>query len=228
MNQLKYIPLALFIILSSPLFYSSAFAGTFIMSDQEKVEFARSSLDNYIRNTFTEKNIGNFGFKSLGEARNARIGKAYPVIIIGLKEIKLYRPGAKVISLNADTDTTWFPVTVASEVVAKLEIQEKDGQMIAGDFGARNESRRIAKIINTSFTLLKSKEITPENAIKILRVPYLKADFLFIESKQGEYLIPAMAVPGRFGLKNSVLYPSVEVLSRLKKHAVKIEEGMIR
>lgn len=228
MYQLKYILFVFFIIMSTCSIFCSSFAGTSAVNDKERLDFASSSLNNYVKNAISEQNVGNFGFKSLGEAQDAKVGKAYPVISLDLQEIKAYRAGAKVKSLKAKTETTWFPVTVSEEVVAKLEIIEKNGRMIAGDFGAGSEAKRMARTITESSSLLKSREITAEDSMQILRVPHLKADFLFIESPQGEYLIPAMALPGRYDLKNGELYPAVEVLGRLKKHAEEIPEGLIR
>jgi hypothetical protein len=227
MHQLKYIPLTLAVILSACSLFCSQ-PGTAAEKDMEISSFARTSLKGYVNNVLSEKNIGNFGFKTLGDARKAELGKAYPMLSLDLREIKNYREGDKVASLKTNTGTTWFPVTVSGEVVAKLEVLEKENRMIAGDFGAAAEALRISQAIAGTSKALESRGIGASGTVKILRIPYMKADFLYVSDFQSEYLIPAMPLPGRFELNNGEIYAAVEVLARMKKYAQQIEEGMIR
>jgi hypothetical protein len=227
MCQLKYIPIMFAVILSACSLLCSS-PGTAAEKDNKKLSFARTSLESYVNNALSAENVGNFGFSSMGDAKRAELGDAYPVLSLDLQGIKNYREGDSVASLKTNTETTWFPVKASGEVVAKLEILEKGNQMIAGEFGAASEARRITQVLADSMQTWKSRGMDDPLDMKIFRIPYMKADFVFLAGPQGEYLIPAMPLPGRYDLKNGDLHPAVEVLSRMKKYAQEIEEGMIR
>jgi hypothetical protein len=227
MHQLKYTPLAFAVILSACCVFCGYPAAT-AQNEMGKASFARTSLDNYINNALSPQNIGNFGFKNMGDARKAELGTGIQMLGLELKEVKNYREGNTIATLKADTETTWFPVTVSGEVVAKLEILEKEGKMIPGDFGAAAQAQRIADAIASTSGTLVAKGIGVSGALKILRVSYMKADFIYVSGDQGEYLVPAMPLPGRFELVNGKMYPAAEVMALMKKYAQQIEEGMIR
>lgn len=229
MNKNNY--RVLLLVFASLLFFyvgGNAYSQEKAVVEKEVKEFAQTSLEGYIKNVLTTKNVGNFGFRTLGEAQMAKVGDALPVMNIELKDLKAYKPGAGVKSLLSGEKTNWFPVTVEGEVRAKLEIIEIDGKLISGNFGARSEAQRLAAIRDQLPGLLKSKEIEKPNIQTLLKIPVLKAIFLYIESSQGKFLIPAMASPQRYDLQNGELYLAVEVLSRLSEYAKKIPEGLIR
>lgn len=229
MNKNNY--RVLLLVFASLLFFyvgGNAYSQEKAVVEKEVKEFAQTSLEGYIKNVLTTKNVGNFGFRSLYEAQMAKVGDALPIMNIELKDLKAYKPGAGVKSLLSGEKTNWFPVTVEGEVRAKLEIIEIGGKLISGDFGARSEAQRLAAIRDQLPGLLKSKEIEKPNIQTLLKIPVLKAIFLYIESSQKEFLIPAMALPQRYDLQNGELYLAVEVLSRLSEYAKKIPEGLIR
>jgi len=223
-----------YLVLLSTLILALFFSGEGIYSQEKAIkekqvrDFAQTSLEGYIKNVLTKENIGKFGFGSLDETKTARVGGPLPVRIIELKELKAYKSGASVNTLPADVDSTWFPVLAGNEVRAELRILRIGGKLTSGDFGRTIEAQRLAAVREKMPEILQSKQISEPNAVTILEVPELKAILLFVEAAQGEFLIPAMALPQRYELNNGEVYPADKVLSRLREFAEKIPEGLIR
>ena len=106
-------------------------------TDQEMGAFAKTSLQGYVKDVLTEKNVGRYGFSTVGEASAATLGDPLRVHSIELKELKAYRPSAGLRSMQADSRTTWYPVIANNEVRAKLEIVETAGKTAGWRFRGR-------------------------------------------------------------------------------------------
>lgn len=203
-----------------------------IMYAQEAIqkpamEFAQKSFEGYVKNVVNEKNFANFGFKSLKEAQAARLGEPYRVMIIGLKALKTYKSGTGASPLLMDAKTLWFPVMVEQETRTKLEIIERDGKWIAGEFGGIKGVKEIVMVQNRLPELLESKEIKAPYKTMLLKVPVLFAAFLYVESSKGEFLIPATLQPQRYNLQNAQIYSADEVLSKFREIAKEIDENKV-
>jgi hypothetical protein len=199
-----------------------------ISADKKATEFANKSLNIYTTKLLTEQTAKYFDFKNLEEAKSAKLGNPIPVITVGLKEIKQYRSGSSIKSLDADKQTLYFPVLVGEQVRVKLEVIEKEGKLISGDFGAGGEAKRIDSVDRQLKEILTEKNVAAVSQKAILRIPHLKAIFFYLDTDQGDYLAPAMALPQRFNLQNAKLYAAEEVLKRLQMHAEKIPDDLIR
>lgn len=193
----------------------------------EVLEFAKKSLQSYVKNAITEKNYMKLGFKMLDEAQRARLGEPYRVMIIGLKDLKAYEAGRGAKRLLIDAKTIWFPVMIENETRTKLEIIQKEGKWIAGEFGRIKIVKKIAMVKNRLPELLRSKQIESPYVIMLLKIPALYATFFYIESSRGEFMIPAMIQPQRYNLQNAQIYTADEALSKLKEFAQKIDEKKI-
>ncbi|MBE0426046.1 MAG: hypothetical protein IBX72_05305 [Nitrospirae bacterium] len=197
------------------------------MIQKQEMEFAQHSLTEYVKNIINERNFANFGFKSLEEAKIARLGDPYPVMIIGLNNLKGYKSGTGAKALLIDARTLWFPVMVKGETRTKMEIVEKDGKWIAGEFGGVKVVRKITMAKNQLPMLLESKEITALYKTMLVKIPSLYAEFLYVENSKREFLIPAMIQPQRYKLQNGQIYTADEVLSKLKEFAKEIDEKKV-
>jgi len=194
---------------------------------QEVKGFAQTSFDGYVKNVLTEKNAAQFGFRSLDEAIMAQLGSPVRSMTLSLRELKKYSRGGGLASLRVDDTAIWFPVVVRGEVRAKLEVLQKGDRLIPGDFGAHNEAVRVAGAIEKMPELVRSRGIREPVTRALLQIPFLRATFLYVSSPTGEFLIPALAMPGRFDLKNDAIYPADEVLTRLREYAKDISDDLI-
>ena len=210
------------LILSPKIVYSQD-----VKIQKQLLEFSQSSLAEYIKNVITEKNFANYGFKSLKETEVARPGDPYPVMVIGLKALKAYKSGTGAKPLLMDAKTFWFPVTVEGITRTKIEIIEKDGKWIAGEFGGVRTVKEIEIVKKQLPELLESKDIEAPYKIMLVKIPALYAEFLYIESSQGEFLISVMVQPERYKLVNGQMYTADEVLSKLREFAKEIDEKKV-
>jgi len=196
-------------------------------TEKEMGTFAQSSLQNYVRDVLTEKNVGKYGFRSIGEAQQATLGEPLAIRSIEMKDLKAYRPGAGLKSMPADSRTTWYPVLVNNAVQAKLEIVESAGKLLSGGFGAASEARRVSAARQQIPDQLRAKGIQAPGAMSLVKIPALKATFLYVESAGGNFLVPAMAQPQRFGVNNGELYPADELLLRMKEQVKDLPDDLV-
>jgi hypothetical protein len=194
---------------------------------ESEIEFAQESLKMYVENVLDEENFANFGFKSLQEAQVARVGDPYRVMFIGLQDLKAYKPGTGARPLLRDAKTLWFPVMVEGETRTKLEIVEKDGKWIAGEFGGIGTVQKATMARAQLPKLLESKEVKEPQEPVLVKIPALHAMFLYVESPRGEFLVPAMFQPQRFELQEAQIYTADEALSKLSEFAQEIDENKI-
>ncbi len=190
-------------------------------------DFAAKSLSQYVKDIINEKNYQRFGFDSLAEAQRAKLGSPFEEVLIGLKEIKQYQRGATSKDLFVDANALWFPVLVGDKVCTKIEVLERDGRLVAGEFGGIRVARELARVDQDLSRKLDSLKIRPDRRNVLVRVQSLQAIFIYVQSPQGEYLVPAMVQPQRFGLENGKVYEFVEVLSKLKEYAKDIKEDKV-
>lgn len=195
--------------------------------NKETIEFAQISLGNYIKNVVNETNFGKFGFKNVKTAQTARLGDPFAVMIIGLEDLKNYRPESGAKSVLKDASTLWFPVLVEGKATTKLEIMKKNGKLISGEFGRVKIVREIEKVQEQLPELLKSREIKESYEIKLVKIPALAALFFYLESTKGEFLIPAFEQPSLYKLENARIYEADEVLVILKDYAQKIDKDKL-
>lgn len=196
---------------------------------QEQEEFAQEALESYVKHVLNEKNFANFGFRSLGEAQVARVGDPYSVMFIGLTDLQAYEPGTGARPLLVDPKILWYPVVVEGETRTKVEIVEKDGEWLAGEFGQIRPVQAASRAQDRLPRLLESIGAdVPDKPAVLVRIPALQATFLYIERAGEEFLISAMVQPQRYGLEAEEIYPADEVLSRLAEYAAKIDENTIR
>lgn len=203
-------------------------SGTGIIYSQEKVdrpvmEFAQKSLRDYVSNTLTEKNVSKFNFKSLNAAKMAQLGDPFKVMFIGLDALREYRAGTGIKPIMTDAHTLWFPVMVGAEIRTKMEVINRGGKLLAGEFGGTRRVLEVATVLKQLSKLMESKGIGRPYKVMLIKIPVLYAEFLLIESSKGEFLIPAMIQPQRYTLENGRVYEDDEVLLKLKEFAQKID-----
>jgi len=191
------------------------------------IQFSQQALSNYVQNVVNDKNFTKFGFRSLDEAKRARLGEPYRVAIIGLRQLKDYKPGGGAKMLLTDAHTVLFPVLVDGQVRTKLEVVQKAGRLVPGEFGGTRTVQIVEEVASALPKLLETRHVTTAAKPILVKVPALFAQFLYVETPSGEFLIPAMIQPQRFELQNSVLYTSDAVLTKLAEAAKQVDENKV-
>lgn len=229
MNNTRALGCLLAALLVALPIWASGAATVSQMFDQKVVlRISNEALANFVKYALTEENVTAFGFKNLKEAQSASVDTPYPVLMIGLRELKTYRPGSGTESVLTDPGILWFPVMVDDEFKAKLELVRKGDQWMPGEFGNVRSAQEVWAVRVKLKDLLRSKGIGGTYTTSLIQVPVLLATFLYVQSPEGEFLIPAMVNPERYKLENGIVYPADEVLTALKELAAEIKEGTIR
>jgi hypothetical protein len=189
-------------------------------------EFAQKSLSAYVQDIVNEQNLAKFGFKTMKEAQSAQVGDPIPVMLIGLKDLK--KAEARTLkSLLIDSKVIWFPVLVNGEVRASIEIVQIENEWHAGEFGNIKSARVLADVRTELPKLLDAQGIKAPYKLVLLKVPVLTANFLLVDTREGQYLIPAAAQPHRLSLENGKVYNADDVLVKLKEAAKEIKEDKV-
>lgn len=193
------------------------------LSSGATVEHAQKALTTYVASFLTDKNVDRYGFKNLEEARSAKVGEPLSVMLVSLHGLKGYQRGEKASTVLTNVKTLWFPVLVGDETRAKLELIEKDGILVGSEFGMAKTAEKISAVRKTVPKLMEGGSAGALKNTTIVKVPALAAEFLFVETDQGEYLVPAMINPERLNLEEGKLYPADDLLSRLHDIAKDID-----
>jgi len=219
----SFLPLVWFLVLILPgIVYSQETVQKYVL------DFAQKSLKGYVNNVLNEKNFANSNFKSLKEASDARLGDPYKIMFIGLRSLQDYKPGTGVKPILMESRTLWFPVIVEGEIRTKLEIKEKKDKWVSGEFGGIRVVKEISKVRDQVPELIDSKGLSEPYKLMLLKIPALYAVFFYVESSQGEFLIPVMIQPQRYNLLNGQIYAADDVLSELREFADKIDGKKLR
>lgn len=189
--------------------------------------FAQTSLDSYVTKVVRQETAQKYGFQTLDEAKSSRLGEPLRLMTLDLKDVKAYRPGAGIKSMPVRQKIMWYPVLVNSHTRAKLEVVEHDGKLLSGPFGAGNEAKRVSAALERIPGLLKAHNAGEQRATALVKIPALKATFLYVETASGNYLVPAMYSAQRFNLKPTELYPAEEVLLKLKKISKDLPDDLL-
>ena len=200
---------------------------TFLTYSQEKImvqdkEFAQKSLSGYLE-FLSPDNVTNFGFKSIDEAKTATLGDPIRVLMISLEDLKNYKVGEGIKSILKDIKTTWYPVQLRGQTKAKIEISEKDGEMIAGDFGDALNAQYIASLLTWLPDTLGAWNIQENYVLSLIKIPVITATFIYVESEKQQFLISAMLNPGLFEIEENNLYKVDYILSKLKEYVKDIK-----
>ena len=198
------------------------------LSVREQMGKAQTALSRYVADALTERNAGRYGFRSLQEAKGARVGEPLPVMLIGLSSLKEYKPEAGVGPMLIDAKTLWYPVLAGGETRTKLEMIMKDDALVPGEFGGIKSPERISSARKLLPGLIERGAIRDAKKTTLVKIPALAAEFLYLETGQGDYFLPAMVNPERFGLDEGKVYPAADILSRLRDIAKDIDPKKVR
>jgi hypothetical protein len=189
---------------------------------------SKQALTAYVSGVVNEQNYKSFGFESLEESRAARTGSPLPVMIVDLTAVAEFAQDQPLKGSLRDDGRLWYPVLVDDRVRTSLELVLQKDRWIPGAFGGTREIQTLVAVRDKLPELLQQRNVEAPYTVSVVQMPTLLATFLHVESGAGDYLIPAMIQPQRYGLENATVYPAEEVMLGLKDYAARIEKGLIR
>lgn len=193
------------------------------MSAGAQMEMAKATLSRYVADVLVEKNVSRYGFRSLQEAQSAKLGEPLSVMVVGLSSLKEYREGTKTSSMLINARTLWYPVLVNEETRTKLEMIVKDSTLVPGEFGGTRAPERIAAARKMLPRLIEGGTVRDLKKASLVKIPVLGAGFLYLETGDGDYFLPAMENPERLKLEERKLYRADELFLLLRDIAKEID-----
>lgn len=190
---------------------------------REAVAFAQAAVTKYVTDVITAENAARFGFKTFAEAPKATVGAPYVVAVIRIDKLKAYRQPTDVKGLWTLPKKLWFPVTVQGQTRTKVEILLRKDKFIAGEFGGIRSVQEVARATRELPRLIEAREIEKVKQVALIKVPPLNATFLFVETDEQQFLVPALTMPQKYKLKRDTMYPAHDVLMALQPFAEKVE-----
>jgi hypothetical protein len=200
------------------------------VEDQELTrarEFADRSLRMYVSGAIRSDNAQRFGFKTLDEAREAKVGEPIPVLFIGLTALKGYRPGAGAASVLRDAQTLWFPVLVNGGVRSEIEISRVEGKWIAGEFGRPAKAREVANVYDQLPRILQSVSVPSGARASLVRIPAIGIELFYTTGTAGDFFVAVRGEGLPADLEVGKAYPADALLTRLAQTAQKVDEKMV-
>jgi|WetSurMetagenome_2_1015567.scaffolds.fasta_scaffold548237_1 hypothetical protein len=205
--------------------------GNYILANpvdgKKLVTSAETSLKDYVTNFINESNAKRFGFSSKEEAKNAKVGSPVQELMIGLKDLQKYDTDSDPKQILIDLNTWWFPVLVGNDIKTKIEMIERDGKMIAGEFGGIKLVSIIVSMKQVFQEKLIENNLRPSKSIALLKIPSLGMILLLADVNGTFYVIPASGSLDQYNLKQNEMLTLREALSRIKVVAVNINPDLV-
>ena len=117
-----------------------------------------------------------------------------------------------------DTRSVWFPVLVGGEVRAKLELTEKDGKWLAGEFGRPRTAQEIMRVRGT----------LPAGGIAFVRIPAIFVQMFLVTTASGDSFVPVRRDGLPEGFEPGKIYAADALLVPLATRVRGLDEKTVR
>ncbi len=197
-----------------------------MQSEDNLKSFASRSLDTYLKNVIDKENFAAFGFKQYGEASDAVLGKPYEINYMGIEDLKKYEQGSDYKKIIINARKYWFPVMVNNEYRLRLEVIDKDGELIAGEFGGSRSMTMMGESSKKMDDMFIERNIQA-GKVSIIQIPVMHILLFRAETTDGDVFVPASDMT-HYNLEAGKAYSAEEIFSILKKYAKDIDPKIIR
>jgi hypothetical protein len=160
-----------------------------------------------------EKNFRAMGFKSVSEARQAKLGKPMKVFMVRLDRLSKYEPGTPPNNLlDTATSQVMFPLTIDNKARCAITVSLRNEQWVVTRFGSSNLIKLVSSARQAS---MKMTELPP-SAYSIVRVPALNMVFVAHQDRDTNELMltPTLDNPD-LEMKAGSSMPANEVFNKL-------------
>jgi hypothetical protein len=172
-----------------------------------------------LRDLATKENFKSLGFDSLEELPSAELGKALPVLIVRLDELREYKPKGDAYKLLHPIPKVLYGVNVKGDPRCGLEVQKREGKWEVSAIGIAGPARQYVR------ALRKQEEEDKARGFFIVKIPALNETYLGYQTEQGVRLIHVRRQAEEKEKIES--RPAAEVLAELIQRA-KEHDGALR
>jgi hypothetical protein len=167
----------------------------------------------------TKENFKSMGFDSLEEVPTSELGKALPVLIVRLDELRNYKEKGDAYKLLHPIPKVIYGVTVKGEPRSGLEVQKRDGKWEVSALGIAGPARQYIQ------ALKKQGEKDKATRFFLVKILALNETYLAFQTADGVKLVH---VRRQTTEKDKLeARPAADVLAELVKRA-KEHDGTLR
>jgi hypothetical protein len=188
---------------------------------------ARTELRSFLELAVTEASAVRLGFASAAQSRQARLGTPLVVAVVGRASLAAYAAGTPLARLWMPPAAVWYPVVVGGSTVCGFELARMGSRWVGAELGGRKEALAVSEALAALPGLVAKAGLPPGHDTVLVRVPALRAAFLYARGSSGELLVPAMPIPERIGLLPLRSYGAAQVLPALQAAAAKLPPGSV-
>jgi hypothetical protein len=185
---------------------------------KESREPAEKALKQ-LRDLATKENFQSLGFDSLDEVAGAELGRALPVVIVRLDELRDYQEKGDAYKLLHPIPKVLYGVTFKGEPRSGVEVQKRDGKWEVSAVGISGPAREFIQAVKRQGAKDRA------TLYFVFKIPALNETFVAYQSDQG---VKAVRVSrDAEGQDKQEPRPAAEVLHELVKMA-KEHDGSLR
>jgi hypothetical protein len=171
-------------------------------------------------------NYSTYGFKELDEINKAKLAEPYEMYYIRLDKLQEYEKEKDTSNLILNSKKFWFPIEVNGVTRLKIEIIDKDGQLITGDFGAARSAQMVGKIDGKLLAELSTKGVVNIKRKSLVQIPSINTLIFMIEGQSGILFVPIYSDADSVEIGHA--YNAADIFSMLSAYSQKIGKDIIR
>ena len=179
---------------------------------------AEEGLAQFLANIVPQE-LANMGLTSAADIKAATLGEPYEQFTIYPDALKNYTPDQSISSLLTSTENWVYPVLVNGRARTQMNVVKSEGQWVAGFFGGTLPARIHDGVSSMNATLGtdSGRGITSAGieAAKLVRIPQINADFLFVGAGDDEYLFPISSDRALTQVVGGKVYSGLEIIPLL-------------
>lgn len=169
--------------------------------------------------TIPPAELANMGLTTGEDIKAATLGEPYEQFTIYPEALENYTPDQSLSSMLTTTDNWVYPVMVNGKAKTQLNVVKTDGKWVAGYFGGTLPTRIQdgVSLMSTTFGSGNDKGITRTSiaGVKLVRIPQVNADFLFVGTQADEYLFPIDGGRAMVQTMSGKVYNALEIIPTL-------------
>lgn len=198
-------------LLLAAAFASVAFADT---PPAEVQSAAEEGLAHFF-STIPAEELALLGFETSQDVEAATLGAPLEQFTLTSDALTAYASGDALAPLLTSTNSWLFPILVNGEARSVLTVSKIDGQWQGGDIGGAPLAAALQAAETELPAMLQQARAASASTTRFIRIFPIRADFLYVQAGEAEYLMPLMATGSSFNLEADTLLAPDQVVPQL-------------
>ena len=166
-----------------------------------------------LKKLVTADNYKSYGIESVERLNNAKLGTPVEVYLIGLEDLKQFKPGDQKQVLVPANRAVYPVLATNNDVISSVELDYNNGKWEARKFGEQTATKTSAAFINQTHTDSIQRTF-------LVRIPSLSLNFLGAQTATGKIYLTYLDKQTIANIRTGESLPVEEVMQRLQPLAV--------